>query len=109
MSSATRGDGDDVELSGPGSVADLTAFQRDILRLLARENHQKGLSIKGKLEAYYGTKVHHGRLYPNLDTLVDRELVEKSKRDERTNDYALTTRGQRALKRHDQWIDGGGA
>ena len=97
---------DDVDLSGPGSLADLTAFRRDILRILDRENHQKGLSIKEELEAYYGTRVNHGRLYPNLDTLVDRELVEKSKRDKRTNDYALTDRGVRALARHDRWVDG---
>ncbi len=105
MSSATQGD--DVDQGGPGSVADLTAFRRDILRILDRENHQKGLSIKGQLEAYYGSEVHHGRLYPNLDHLVERDLVEKSERDRRTNDYALTKRGRQALECRDRWVAGG--
>ena len=105
MSSASPSE--ELDLSGPGSVADLTAFQRDVLRILDREGNQKGLSIKEHAEAYYGVEVHHGRLYPNLDTLADRDLVEKSMRDPRTNDYALTKRGRRALKRHDQWIEGG--
>ncbi|ELZ20434.1 PadR family transcriptional regulator [Natrinema limicola JCM 13563] len=34
-----------------------------------------GLAIKRELEDYYGTEVNHGRLYPNLDELVDLGLV----------------------------------
>ena len=102
MSSAAKGD-DDVDLSGPGSVADLTAFQRDILRVLDVENHQKGLAIKEKLADYYGTEVNHGRLYPNLDDLVDAGFIDKSERDARTNDYALTDAGEKALSDRDAW------
>ena len=107
MSSAARGETPDID--GTGSVADLTAFQRDILRILDREDHQKGTSIRAGLESYYGVDVNHGRLYPNLDTLVDRGLVEKSERNRRTNDYALTDRASDALDRRDRWAAGGDA
>ena len=102
MSSAAEG-GDAVEPSGPNSIADMTAFQRDILRVLDLENHQKGLSIKEKLSDYYGTEVNHGRLYPNLDDLVDAGFIDKSERDARTNDYALTDAGEKALSDRDAW------
>ena len=96
-----EGDGDES-----GELADLTAFQRDILRLLDREDHRKGTAIRAGLEAYYGIDVNHGRLYPNLDQLVEKGLVEKSERDNRTNDYALTDSARDALARHDAWIAG---
>lgn len=99
--------GETPEGNGTGAVADLTAFQRDILRLLEREDHQKGTSIRAGLEAYYQTGVTHGRLYPNLDQLVEKGLVEKGERDNRTNDYALTDAARDALARRDQWVAGG--
>ena len=71
---------------------DLTAFQRNILTILGEEP-MYGLAIKRALESYYGSDVNHGRLYPNLDELVDRGLIEKSELDKRTNQYALTDDG----------------
>lgn len=91
----------------PSGLADLTAFQRDILRLLDREDHRKGTAIRAGLEAYYGVDVNHGRLYPNLDRLVEKGLVAKSERDKRTNEYALTDTARDALARHDRWVEGG--
>jgi len=102
MSSAVESE-DAVDLSGPQSLADMTAFQRDILRVLDLENHQKGLSIKEQLADYYGGEVNHGRLYPNLDDLVNAGFIEKSQRDKRTNDYALTDAGEKALSERDAW------
>ncbi len=52
-----------------------------------------GLAIKRELEAYYDDEVNHGRLYPNLDELVERGLIEKSQLDKRTNQYALAAQG----------------
>jgi len=37
-----------------------------------------GLAIKEALEDYYEKEIHHGRLYPNLDTLVEKGLIERS-------------------------------
>ncbi|MFC7325940.1 helix-turn-helix transcriptional regulator, partial [Halorubrum rutilum] len=44
-----------------------------------------------------------GRLYPNLDTLVEKGLVEKSQRDKRTNEYATTRRGSREIEARAGW------
>jgi DNA-binding PadR family transcriptional regulator len=42
-------------------------------------------------------------LYPNLDALVDKGLVEKGKFDRRTNYYAETQRGHRELEARRNW------
>lgn len=57
---------------------DLTAFQRDLLVAITGLEKPHGLAIKEALEEYYNKEVHHGRLYPNLDTLVDEGLVKKA-------------------------------
>ena len=82
---------------------DLTGFQRDLLYVIAGENEPNGLAIKDMLESYYDTEIHHGRLYPNLDTLVNKGLVEKGERDRRTNFYRLTSRGRREIAARRQW------
>ncbi|ELY97566.1 MULTISPECIES: PadR family transcriptional regulator [Natrialba] len=84
-------------ITGEQSIArELTAFQNNILVILAKEP-MYGLAIKRELEDYYGTEVNHGRLYPNLDELVDLGLVEKSELDKRTNQYSLTDDGYDAV------------
>jgi len=85
-----------------GVVRDLTAFQQNILAILAEEARY-GLAIKRELEAYYDAEVNHGRLYPNLDDLVDMGLVEKSELDKRTNQYALTEEGHAAVLEQFRW------
>lgn len=82
---------------------DLTGFQRDLLVAITGLEKPHGLAVKEALEEYYDKEVHHGRLYPNLDTLVDKGLVEKGQRDLRTNQYALTDRGKRALDARREW------
>lgn len=54
------------------------------------------LAIKEELEAYYETEIQHGRLYPNLDELVDKGLIKKDEKDGRTNVYTDPTRSPRA-------------
>ncbi|NIB99133.1 helix-turn-helix transcriptional regulator [Halobacterium sp. R2-5] len=82
---------------------DLTGFQRDLLAVTAGLDEPNGLDIKAELEQYYEADINHGRLYPNLDTLVEKGLVEKRQRDERTNEYALTQRGDRELRARRKW------
>ena len=82
---------------------DLTGFQRDCLYIIAGLKEPHGLAIKTELEDYYEDEIHHGRLYPNLDTLVDRGLVEKGKHDERTNAYTMTRRGRQKIEARREW------
>ncbi|OIB58027.1 PadR family transcriptional regulator [Natrialba sp. SSL1] len=82
---------------------DLTGFQRDLLYVAAGLDEPHGLAIKEELENYYESEIHHGRLYPNLDTLVDKGLIEKGTADRRTNVYSVTRRGRRELEDRRDW------
>ena len=84
---------------------DLTGFQRDLLYVAAGKDEPKGLAIKDELEEYYEGEIHHGRLYPNLDTLVDKGLLEKGQIDRRTNYYQVTQRGRREIEARREWED----
>jgi PadR family transcriptional regulator PadR len=84
---------------------DLTGFQRDLLFVTAGLEEPHGLALKEELEDYYEKEIHHGRLYPNLDTLVEKGLVEKSQKDRRTNMYSLTRRGQREIEARQEWVN----
>jgi len=82
---------------------DLTGFQRDQLYVIAGLDEPHGLAIKDDLEDYYEKEIHHGRLYPNLDTLVEKGLVDKKEKDRRTNKYVLTRRGTREIEARTKW------
>lgn len=83
---------------------DLTGFQRDLLYVIAGLEEPHGLALKDELETYYEGEVNHGRLYPNLDTLVKKGLVEKGELDKRTNYYVLTSRGEREIEARSDWV-----
>ena len=82
---------------------DLTAFQRDLLYAAAGHDNPHGLALKTELDEYYGDKVNHGQLYPNLNDLVEKGLLEKSELDKRTNSYSLTSRGRREINARRNW------
>ena len=82
---------------------DLTGFQRDLLYVIVGGQEPHGLAIKEELENYYEKEIHHGRLYPNLDTLVEKGLIKKGERDRRTNIYTLTSRGSREIDARRDW------
>lgn len=82
---------------------DLTGFQRDLLYSIAGREEPHGLAVQEELEEYYEQEINHGRLYPNLDTLVDKGLVEKGQLDRRTNVYTLTRRGTREIEARREW------
>lgn len=83
---------------------DLTSFQRDLLYVIAGLDAPHGLKIKTELEAYYPTEVNHGRLYPNLDTLVEKDLINKSQKDDRTNEYTVTQHGASVIEARNAWV-----
>lgn len=82
---------------------DLTGFQRDILYVTAGLDEPHGLAIKDELENYYESEIQHGRLYPNLDTLVEKGLIEKGEIDKRTNSYTVTATGHEELDARNDW------
>jgi DNA-binding PadR family transcriptional regulator len=96
-----------VSKNQPQPLHDLTAFQRDLLVVvdsIDESEVSKGLRLKGVLEDYYGEPINHGRLYPNLDDLMEKGLLSKSDVDGRTNEYRLTSRGLRELDLHRSWV-----
>lgn len=93
-------------VSNASEWANLTSFQRDvIIATLRRDGTPKadkqdlphGLGIKREVEVIRHEDVNHGRLYPNLDELVDAGYLTKGERDRRTNTYRVTTAGVVAL------------
>lgn len=81
---------------------DLTEFQKVILHILS-SGSMYGLAVKRELESYYDTEINHGRLYPNLDHLVEADYVQKNQLDERTNEYKLTQKGRQELLEDIEW------
>lgn len=71
--------------------------------VIAGLDEPKGLGVNDELEDYYEATIEHGRLYPNLDTLVNKGLVRKGQHDLRTNKYELTDRGKQEIKAHLEW------
>ena len=76
---------------------ELTSFQRDLLYVIAGLSNPSGQEIKAGLQNVIG-EITHGRLYPNLDTLVDKGYVEKGQSDRRTNIYGITEKGTESLR-----------
>jgi len=83
----------------------LTGFQRDMLYCIAALDEPYGLEIGRELEEYSSTEVNHGRLYPNLNQLVDEGLVKKEPKNDRTNLYTLTSLGKELIVERRQWED----
>ncbi|ELZ06274.1 PadR family transcriptional regulator [Natrialba chahannaoensis JCM 10990] len=82
---------------------DLTGFQRDLLYVIAGADQPSGQDVKDEIETYYSAEINHGRLYPNLDTLVNKELVEKGELDRRTNYYAISNEGRQVIDDRREW------
>lgn len=97
----------EAETMPEGPLHDLTAFQRNTLLVLAGWNGDdpKGTELNDALSGYYNEPINHGRLYPNLDTLVERGLVSKGRKDSRTNEYRVTGRGRRELEAYREWVN----
>ena len=104
--------GTDARTDGDGPTpkerCDLSKFQLRVLAVLnAAENEEEnpnGQAVRERLEAYYGTEVNDGRLYPNLDTLADQGLIERGEKTRRTNWYAITDDGRVVLTDETAWL-----
>lgn len=84
---------------------DLTAFQRDVLYVVAGEENLQELAIKEELDEYYGDDINDSRLYPNLSTLVDKGLLREQETNRETSEYSLTDRGSREISARRRFVD----
>jgi DNA-binding PadR family transcriptional regulator len=82
---------------------DLTGFQRDLLFVLVGMEGPSGQEIRTELERSQDREVKRARLYANLDALVDEGLVEKDRRDGRTNRYTTTEEGCCVAEARYEW------
>jgi len=87
------------------ALADETAFRRDLLAVVDKLDRPAGLRVQEQLEDYYPNEINHGRLYPNLDHLCNKGLIERGQQDRRTNWYDTTEKGQEALQEHVSWLE----
>lgn len=82
---------------------ELNGFQRDLLYVLASMDEPSGREVKARIEAELDAPVTNGRLYPNLDELVEQSYVDKGAIDRRTNYYAVTESGLERLHERTEW------
>jgi DNA-binding PadR family transcriptional regulator len=81
----------------------LTGFQRDLLFVLGHLDSSDGVELKRELERSRYSSILSGRLYHNLDVLVDRSLIRKRDCEGRTNEYRLTPEGREEIRAHRDW------
>jgi len=82
---------------------ELTGFQQGMFYCVAALDEPSGLEIGSELAEYSPTEVNHGRLYPNLNDLIDKGLLSKDKKDGRTNLYTLTPLAIELIEERQQW------
>ena len=81
-------------------MVELSAFQYTLLQAANELVEPSGQDIRRYINAspFHGPDMNHGRLYPNLETIVEAGLVEKGEHDARTNYYEITDDGKEALE-----------
>lgn len=84
-------------------MQDLTGFQRDILIVLNGLGASHGAQLKRELERARYSSLLSGRLYHNLDVLVEQSLVQKRDGAGRENEYRLTAEGSTSVREHSEW------
>ncbi len=84
-------------------VHQLTAIQRDLLFVVRGMSESSGQRIKSELEETQGRDLLAGRVYTNLNQLVECGYVEKGSKNGRTNEYSLTDAGREALRDRRYW------
>jgi len=87
-------------------MENLTGFQRDLMYVILDNDQPSGQEIRRNMEEYYdSSNVNHGRLYPNLDTLVEEDIIVKGAKDQRTNYYDMTEKGESFIQDRRAWED----
>jgi DNA-binding PadR family transcriptional regulator len=84
-------------------VHELTAIQRDLLFVIRGLDEASGQDVKAELERTQGRSVLSGRIYTNLDELVEEGFVHKGIKNGRTNEYTLTEKGRKEILNQLRW------
>ena len=87
-----------VEADGGVRWFGLTGFERDLLVEIYQMDQPSGQDIRGRMKAEHNEDVDHGRLYPNLNDLVDVGLLDKGEQNLRSNYYEVTNDGKRLVE-----------
>ena len=87
-----------VEADGGVRWFDLNSSKRDLLVEIYQLDQPSGQDIRHRMKAEHNEDVDHGRLYPNLNDLVDVGLLDKGEQDLRSNYYQITNDGQRLVE-----------
>lgn len=85
------------------SIHDLSARQRDLLFVVAGIGPASGQEIRRELQTSQDFELLPGALYTNLDELVEAGLVEKGRRNGRSNRYLLTDAGRERIAALRSW------
>ncbi len=87
--------------------SELASFQRDIIIVLGNMNKIVSANeiSKNLAEMYDTDKIHSGRLYPNLNTVISEGFVERQLHDKRIEMYKITPKGMKALKQYNSLTD----
>ncbi|WP_228546350.1 helix-turn-helix transcriptional regulator [Halegenticoccus tardaugens] len=70
---------------------------------MAGHDQPSGQQIKTELEDARTEEITHGRLYPNLDVLVNKDYAETGQIDRRINYYEITDEDRTALRKRREW------
>ncbi|WP_114578428.1 PadR family transcriptional regulator [Saliphagus sp. LR7] len=81
----------------------LTEFQRDLLYIITGSDQPSGQDVSDEITDYYDEEVNNGRLYPNLDTLAEMNLITRGEQDGRTNYYEITDTGLEVIHERREW------
>ena len=87
-----------AEADGGVRWFDLNNSKRDLLVEIYQMDQPSGQDIRGRMKAEHNEDVDHGRLYPNLNDLVDLGLLDKGEQNLRSNYYQITNDGQRLVE-----------
>lgn len=96
---------DEIDFTEYDVAKDLSAFQRDLLCVLATLEEPSGLRVAEPMEELYREEINRGRLYSNLDRLDEKGLIDKRQRDKRTNEYVITPRGVRTAEQYREFVE----
>lgn len=84
-------------------MEELSGLQRDLLYIILDSDKPSGQDINRSINEEYKNEVNHGRLYPNLDELVELGLIIKGNKNDRANYYEITQKGKDEIVKYQEW------